>query len=191
MTALDFDQLSILLARLQPEDSPNYESTRAAVAMILRECRDGMEMLFIERATDKRDPWSGNLAFPGGRVEHGEEPREAAERETVEEIGLRLTLAKYLGRLSDIAGAHLPVHVSCFVYGIHELDLELELNEEVHDAFWVGIDELMAEERHVTAPVRFAEESFDVPAIRLPQHGKPVLWGLTHRMVLQLLEIIK
>jgi len=190
MTALDLDHISKLLDRQRPDDPPDNGSKRAAVAMILREGRDCMEMLFIERAADERDPWSGNLAFPGGRVEHGEEPREAAERETVEEIGLGLALAKYLGRLSDIGGTHLPVRVSCFVYGLTEHDIELALNDEVNDAFWVRLDDLRSEERHIIAPVRFADENYHVPAIRLPIPDKPVLWGLTHRLVLQLFEII-
>jgi len=190
MRPIDFDHISKLLELQQHVDPPDNGNSRAAVAMILREGRDGMEMLFIERAADERDPWSGNLAFPGGRVERGEEPREAAERETDEEVGLGLSLARYLGRLSDIGGTHLPVRVSCFVYGVHELELNLALNAEVSDAFWVRLDELTAKERHVIAPVRFAEESLHVPAIQLPIPGKPVLWGLTHRLVLQLLEII-
>ena len=55
----------------------------AAVAMILREAVEDVEMLFIERARHDSDPWSGHLAFPGGKVEEGEQPQEAAERETL------------------------------------------------------------------------------------------------------------
>jgi 8-oxo-dGTP pyrophosphatase MutT (NUDIX family) len=158
--------------------------------MILRHAVDDMEMLFIERAAAERDPWSGNLAFPGGKVEPGEEPRQAAERETGEEICLELGAARFLGRLADIGGAHLPVRVSCFVYGIQGIDVEPVLNGEVFDAFWVRLDDLMAVERHVIAPVRFAEEGFDVPAIRLPHPEKPVLWGLTYRLTMQFLELM-
>ena len=84
---------------------------RAAVAMIVRVLPGDLEILFIERATDVRDPWSGHLAFPGGKVESGEQARQAAERETREEIGLALESERYLGRMSDIVGANLPVRV--------------------------------------------------------------------------------
>ncbi len=190
MNTPNLDHIARLLARLRYEGSAGKSSTHAAVAMILRERLGDLEMLFIERAADERDPWSGNLAFPGGKVELGEEPRRAAERETVEEIGLDLALARYLGRLSDIAGAHLPVMVSCFVYGAGGRDLELALNQEVRDAFWVRFDELTTRERHIIAPVKFASDSFNVPAIQLSKPDKPVLWGITHRLVMQLLEII-
>ena len=42
----------------------------AAVAAILRDGgADGAEVLFILRAESDRDPWSGHIAFPGGRRE--------------------------------------------------------------------------------------------------------------------------
>jgi len=190
MTPLAFERIAHLLARLRPDDPPDDGRTRAAVAMILRHGSDDMEMLFIERTAYEHDPWSGNLAFPGGKVEPGEAPRQAAERETGEEIGLDLGVVPCLGRLTDIAGMHLPVRVSCFVYGIDGMQGEPVLNNEVSDAFWVRLADLTATERHVIAPVRFAEETFDVPAIRLPQPGKPVLWGLTYRLAMQFLEIV-
>jgi 8-oxo-dGTP pyrophosphatase MutT (NUDIX family) len=190
MAPLAFERIAHLLAQPRPDDPPYDCRTRAAVAMILRQCSEDMEMLFIERAADERDPWSGNLAFPGGKVEPGEEPRQAAERETDEEIGLDLGAARFLGRLADIGGAHLPVRVSCFVYGMQGVSVEPVLNGEVYDAFWVRLDDLTAVERHVIAPVRFAEEGYEVPAIRLPHSGKPVLWGLTYRLTMQFLELM-
>lgn len=187
---LSFDTIARLLDLRKPEELPADERTRAAVAMILRQVGDDPEMLFIERAAHERDPWSGNLAFPGGKVEPGEEPRQAAERETGEEIGLELANARYLGRLAEITGARLPVRVSCFVYGIEGSSLEALLSDEVKDLFWVGLEELMAAERRVTVAVRFDDQEFDVPAIRLPQDGKPVLWGLTYRLTMEFLEIV-
>jgi len=187
---LSFDHINSLLARQRLEQPPVVGSrVPAAVAMILRQGPGGLEMLFIERAEHENDPWSGNLAFPGGKVEPGEEPRQAAERETLEEIGLDLGSARYLGRLSDIATSNLPVRVSCFVYGVPGTDMVTVLSDEVGDLFWIGLDDLLATERHVTTMVSFADKEFEVPAIRLPQPGKPLLWGLTYRLVMQFLEI--
>jgi 8-oxo-dGTP pyrophosphatase MutT (NUDIX family) len=69
-------------------------SARAAVALILREGTNGLELLFIRRADHPQDPWSGQMAFPGGRAEPGEEDLKAtAVRETAEEIGVDLESA--------------------------------------------------------------------------------------------------
>src|SRR5262249_28795811 len=66
------------------------------------------------------DPWSGHMAFPGGRVDPGDaDARAAAERETLEELGLSLEGAERLGQLDDLnAGIRLvaPLVLSAFVY---------------------------------------------------------------------------
>ncbi len=186
-----FDDIAFLLARYRPklEDIPGF--TRAAVALILREGTRGMEILFIERAPREGDPWSGDIGFPGGKMEAEEsDPRQTAERETLEEVGLDLGNGIYLGRLSDIRGAHLPVLVSCFVYGITG-NPSLIPSQEVRDHFWVSLDELTAAERHVTARVRFGGNTLERPAIRLPLAGKPVLWGLTYRLVTEFVGMLR
>jgi 8-oxo-dGTP pyrophosphatase MutT (NUDIX family) len=165
--------------------------TRAAVAMIMRELSDDLEILFIERATDDRDPWSGHLAFPGGKVEQGEQARQAAERETREEIGLDLDYERYLGRMSDIVGANLPVRVSCFAYATISTAIHPVVNHEVRDVFWVKLSDIRDPERHQMVTVGFSGRSLEVPAIILPQGGKPVLWGITYRLVMDFLEIIQ
>lgn len=164
--------------------------TRAAVAMIMRELHDDLEILFIERATDIRDPWSGHLAFPGGKVEQGEQARQAAERETREEIGLVLESEHYLGRMSDIVGANLPVRVSCFAYAAVTTEINPVVSPEVRDVFWVRLSDIRDPGRHQIATVGFSGRSLEVPAIILPQPDKPVLWGITYRLVMQFLEII-
>ncbi len=165
--------------------------TRAAVAMILREVPGDLEILFIERATDERDPWSGHLAFPGGKVEDGEQARQAAERETQEEIGLDLGVERYLGRMSDIIGANLPVRVSCFGYGVVTTAAQPVVSHEVSDVFWVKLSHILRPELHQMTKVGFSGAALLVPAIVMPDSDKPVLWGLTYRLVMQFLEIIQ
>jgi 8-oxo-dGTP pyrophosphatase MutT (NUDIX family) len=159
--------------------------------MILREVAGDLELLFIERATDSNDPWSGHLAFPGGKVEQGELARQAAERETREEIGLTLESERYLGRMSDIVGANLPVRVSCFAYAVVTNDVNPVVSPEVRDVFWVRLADIRDPDRHRMALVGFSGKSLEVPAIILPQQDKPVLWGITYRLVMQFLEIIE
>jgi len=70
---------------------------RAAIALIVRPSVDGKasnlgsyETLLIKRREAQGDPWSGNLACPGGKLEPGEDIVDAAVRETWEEVGLNL-----------------------------------------------------------------------------------------------------
>ena len=95
--------------------SPENTRVRAAVAIIGRASRQGddVEFLYIRRSEFDGDPWSGDIAFPGGRIDGPEElPRRAAERETLEEVGNLLGVTRErvrqvqlaaLSRLRDIS----------------------------------------------------------------------------------------
>ncbi|WP_305041066.1 NUDIX hydrolase [Geoalkalibacter sp.] len=177
-------QLAQRPARILEEPGP----ARSAVALILGQRAEGLGILFIKRAPRPGDPWSGDLAFPGGRLEPCDSgPQAAAERETWEELGLDLQQALNLGRLDDIAGAHLPVVVSGFVYGIG-LPVGLTLSEEVEQAFWTPLTTLRDPRRHGPAVVHFNGSALTRPAIDLLGPGHKVLWGITYRLVMGFFE---
>jgi len=172
-------------ARLAKDD----QKRRAAVAAILHQTTGKTSLLFIERAQREDDPWSGNLGFPGGRCETRDlSPRHTAERETLEEIGIDLANFEYLGQLDDISGAHVSIIVSCFVYMTTQRPPSPLLNHEVARAFWVSLDDLCDDRRHGEFPVRFRQTDLLRPAIRLPSSQGPVLWGITYRLVISLLN---
>jgi 8-oxo-dGTP pyrophosphatase MutT (NUDIX family) len=185
------DDIHRLLHGRNPLLSTADHATRAAVALILREGDKGPDVLFIQRARHRGDPWSGDLGFPGGKIEEGDgSARAAAERETLEEVGLDLGAGRYLGRLDDLQGAHLPVLVSCFVYAIKHSP-PLTPSPEVTRSFWFPLSELRNPHRHLQATVRFGEEHLVAPAIRLLEASEVVLWGLTYRLVSNFLAVVK
>ena len=71
--ALQHPMVSALATRLAaraPEEATALDDTRlAAVAAVLRVVDGAPELLFIKRADHDGDPWSGHMAFPGGRYE--------------------------------------------------------------------------------------------------------------------------
>ena len=161
---------------------------RAAVAVALHHAPDGPEALFIERAERFGDPWSGQMAFPGGRVDPGDSgPRAAAERETLEEVGVNLAGAELLGRLGDIdAGVRLvaPLVLSAFVYALPERAPTVP-NHEVREALWVPV-------RRLVDPVYRVQHRWGVsrfPGISVGTRGTQVVWGLTYQLVEELLQI--
>ncbi|MDW7645013.1 MAG: CoA pyrophosphatase [Desulfuromonadales bacterium] len=185
---ISIDHIRDALAPYEPKLCAAGQKTQAAVALILWQSREGLKILFIERARHERDPWSGNIAFPGGRLDPGDpDLRHAAERETREEIGLDLSEAEYLGRLDDVTGAVLPVQVACFVYHLPHAG-PFTLNHEVREVFWFSVAELINPQRHLQTSIRWNERNRAVPSIDLLGEGRPVLWGLTFRMVKQLLK---
>ena len=159
---------------------------QAAVAMILRDAGPTPEVLFIERASHPDDPWSGHMAFPGGRIDPGDlDPRAAAERETLEEVGLDLARAEPLGRLDDMHGHHAAgvpaLVISAFVYR-SEGDQPLAPNHEVREAFWFPLPALLEPARFVERPVRRAQ-SVTLPGILVGEPDRHVVWGLTYRFL--------
>jgi 8-oxo-dGTP pyrophosphatase MutT (NUDIX family) len=187
-----FNRIAELLAMRSVDVVPvSGGRTRASVAMILHQGANDVEILFIQRAAHDLDPWSGHIAFPGGKLEEGELECQAACRETHEEIGINLEQGRYLGRLSDIIGANLPVRVSCCLFGVDRMYWQPVLNEEVRDLFWVALSDLRDPERHLQGSVDFDEKRFEVPAIRLPVDDKPLLWGITYRLVMQFLCLLE
>jgi 8-oxo-dGTP pyrophosphatase MutT (NUDIX family) len=165
---------------------PVADMRRAAVAMVLREGRPEPEVLFIERASHPGDPWSGHMAFPGGRIDPGDpDPRAAAERETLEEVGLALAGAEVLGRLDDMNGRQATgvpsLVISAFVYRI-EGEPRLAPNHEVREAFWFPLRSLLDPARFVEHPVARAH-GLRAPGILVGEPDRHVVWGLTYRFL--------
>lgn len=166
------------------------DRARAAVALVLHQQQEAVHLLFIERSQRDGDPWSGHVAFPGGRVEPGDgNARMAAERETREEVGLDLGTAEYLGRLDDVTGATLPILVSGFVYNVEIRD-RLRTNHEVKDAFWVQLNVLGDAACHRERSFRIDNEERRFSTIELPGPRKRVLWGISYRLVSQLAAVL-
>jgi len=162
----------------------------AAVAVILRPDGNDVQLLYIERAHTSRDPWSGHIAFPGGRVEESDPSlRATAERETREEVGLHLHDAHCLGRLDDVQGSSLPVRVAAFVFAV-ESDIELDTNVEVHRAFWRPLRTLCDPHRQCQHLAQMGDELRPMPAVDLLGPKRPLLWGITYRFTAQLTALL-
>lgn len=158
----------------------------AAVAAVLHERDGGSEILFIERAEHPHDPWSGHMAFPGGRVDPGDATaRHAAERETLEEVGLDLAGAELLGRLDDVEGAPPgfdSLVVSAFVYHLDERTPP-RLNHEVRDALWVPVGHLQDDRRRVPFYWPRDQREMHYPGILVGEPDRHIVWGLTYRFL--------
>ena len=172
------------LAQHQPVLS-NTGDSHAAVALILDSAAstDDPEIIFIERARVPNDPWSGHIAFPGGRREPGDQlSLDTAVRETEEEIGVDLSAGQLLGQLDDLTGRrshHLVV--SCFVFMMSSVG-PFRQNHEVADVFTLAISRLLETKRQTEVQYE-AWQGQVFPAIRLSDHEEPIVWGLTYRFL--------
>jgi 8-oxo-dGTP pyrophosphatase MutT (NUDIX family) len=74
---------------------------RAAVALTLLPDAGGAPSFVLTRRAAKLRAHTGQWALPGGRLDPGETPADAALRELSEEVGLHLDAGSVLGLLDD------------------------------------------------------------------------------------------
>lgn len=185
--------LRTALASRRPVEADEEPGVRkAAVALIFRTGQDGSpELLFIKRAEYPGDPWSGQIAFPGGREEAGDSSLlETATRETREETGIDLAReGMVIGVLDDLRPrtVRLPAVVVRPFVAVLERSDPLELSSEVALAFWIPFDALANKEswRDDTVFARGVQIN-----ARVFRHQDHVIWGMTERILAQLLELI-
>ena len=165
----------------------------AAVALILRATRDEkIEILFIKRATRADDPWSGQIAFPGGRHEDFDESLEdTAVRETREEVGLELrrygTIFGALNEVRPRTPMLPPVIVRPYVAMIRA-DAPMGTSDEVERYFWAPLDAILdpAASRNTEIPIR--QTLTRRPAIHYEGN---VIWGMTEHILQNFAEVIQ
>ena len=174
--------------RPQVADAP--DASPAAVALVLLEGPQGLEMLLIRRAERADDPWSGQIALPGGRYDVGDGDLFAtAVRETREETGVDLSGAERLGVLDDLyprTPILPPVVVRPFVFGLAQR-AALVPSDEVQRAFWLPLRRLSEPgvRREVTLTLRGTVRTF--PAYLVDDD---LIWGMTERILTPFVDLM-
>jgi 8-oxo-dGTP pyrophosphatase MutT (NUDIX family) len=178
-----------LIPRLDPVDAPippGSATIHAAVVLLLRSAIDGsVEILFIKRADRDGDPWSGHIAFPGGRPEARDGSLLAvALREAWEEVGIDVRDGgRVLGRLPTVEplSARLPpIDVTPFVARAPEGAVVRPDPGEVREAFWIPLSSLQRVGpsevvRHVIRGEWREWHAYPSPA--------GPIWGITERIL--------
>ncbi len=158
----------------------------AAVALLLMENPD--RLLLIRRAERVGDPWSGQLALPGGRRDATDADLLAtAIRETSEETGVELDPAWHVATLDDLAprtSVLPPILVRPFVFHLKD-EPAPQLSNEVAHVGWVGLDFLSDPGVFRSASVNVRGADREVEGYHLPEG---FLWGMTERIVTPLLQ---
>ena len=199
MTSLDNLRCDERVARLEAElrsrnplEVRDPAARRAAVAILIRQGENGEpEILFIQRAEFEGDPWSGHVAFPGGREEPDDDSLLAtAIRETFEETGIDLRGGcEFVGCLDDLRprAVRLPaVVVRPFVFLVSDV-AEPVLSSEVAGTFWVPLSILLDRSVWHDAPVRAGDTEISRLAFH---HEGYVVWGMTERIISGLLGLL-
>jgi len=186
--------------RFGPVESavPDRNRRNAAVALVLRgpagvadpQVRD-CEVLVIRRSDSPRDPWSGQMALPGGSMDEADDGLLAtAVRETREETGLGLDGRRdVLGRLETARpmGVRLPViTIWPFVFRTAPDAVAQVGSQEVASVHWFRVEDLADRGNRGSYPWREEGVVRRFPSIEV--EGR-VIWGLTYRILTGFLAV--
>ncbi len=201
-----FEQRIQKLAGRKPSILDHEKSFQSAVILPLQKINNDFFVLFEKRSEDLvQQP--GEICFPGGRIERGEEPVEAALRETREELGLSSEDIEIVAAL-DILVSPFNTIIYPFL-GTIKNDVRFQINpSEVEEIFWVPLSFFCRSEPQITnllfVPTMPQDYPYDlVPGGEqypfrkgnYPQHfykwEDKIIWGLTARILNHFLDLLR
>lgn len=168
---------------------PKDDSMQSAVMIIFAPDEDGDASVVLTIRSEKLGSHSGQISFPGGRLEEGESPLQAALRETNEEIGIKPEIINIKAQLSDFYVIPSNSVVKPFLGVMNHLP-EFNISEdEVQEVILVKLEYLLDKSNLVWEEWHFDKFSAEVPHWKV--HKEKNLWGATAMMLSEFLELLK
>ena len=161
--------------------------------MVIAPDGDDLAALLIERAKHPLDPWSGHMAFPGGRHDATDPSLErTAIRETLEEVGIDLMRhGRFVARLDEIQaqarGRNLDMVVSPFLFFLDRARETVPDHTEVASTLWIPL-RVFRDERY-KGTTHFSRDGFGMDFPAFLYEGRTI-WGLTYCMICGFLEMM-
>ena len=175
---------SLALHRPAPESQrPPAHAHPSAVLIVLFVSIDGPRVL-LTRRSEKLNSHKGQIAFPGGRLEPGENSLQAALRETREEIGIDASRAAVVGELPAHRTISSSSHIVPHVVRLIDEPREFVLNDEVERVFSVPLRDLVRPDTFAHEHWVFPDREVVVPMFYLDDE---TVWGATARMLQELI----
>jgi 8-oxo-dGTP pyrophosphatase MutT (NUDIX family) len=148
----------------------------------------GAARVILTRRSGTLRSHTGEVSFPGGRLEPGEAPLAAALREAGEEIGLAPGDVEILGQLEPLATLSSRSGITPFVGALPARPVLDPNPHEVEHAFDVAFAELMAD--GVYKEERWDTEWADDRPVHFFDLAEDIVWGATARILHSLLELV-
>lgn len=166
---------------------PGPSRRPAAVLCVLFDEGDQAHVVLTRRSSRLRSH-THQVSFPGGRLDPGEEPAEAALREAREEVGIDPSTVQVMGRLPALRTVVNPAPITPFVARVPDRPTLMPNPAEVERAFTVPLLELLE-------PDVYRQELWTFPDGReRPMEFFELIgdtvWGATARMLVELMELV-
>ncbi|MDF1603602.1 CoA pyrophosphatase [Nocardioides sp. YIM 152315] len=167
---------------------PGGDARRGAVLMLFGEGPHGGELLLTERAHDMRSH-PGQVSFPGGSVDAGEDVVEAALREADEEVGVDPGTVTVFGRLPELWLPPSNFAVTPVLgWWAEPTEVSVVSHAEVHAIHHVPLAELVDPSHRIT--VRMPRGGYQSPGFLIGPDHDVILWGFTGGIIARLLDFL-
>ena len=169
-----------LTKRLAPKP---FDYAQAAVAILVKPKDNDIEFFLVKRAEVDDDPWSGDMAFPGGKKNQQDHTLiDTATREVLEETNIDLAKKRAIGFMEPVYSAvRKTLAVQPVVYRFNEYP-EVELNYELTKYLWVPLKEIKK------GKTKAVVKGWEGPVYKVKGE---TIWGLTFRMLEKMLELLE
>ena len=163
---------------------PPFEGARpSAVLIALTDGPSGAEVLLTKRSMVMRTH-RGEISFPGGRLDPGETPVEAAVREAHEEVGLDPRVVRPVGELDHLSTVVSRTYIVPLVAHVDERVALAPASIEVDKVMWLPLAELIR-------PSTYRTERWGMPPTDRLLHffelDDETIWGATAHLLVDLL----
>ncbi|MCX8168620.1 MAG: CoA pyrophosphatase [Candidatus Methanomethylicia archaeon] len=172
-----FEDLRLKLMNLKLD--LKVDVNKAAVAILLHD-EENIEALYVRRMFNPMDPWSGQVAFPGGRCKiYDKNVIETAIRETYEEIGFKIDIRNLIGVLGLFNPLNEPILKVYPVIFELKFKPKIRISREIRDYMWIPLKKLQLTDRTINNKI-----------IEGYVYDEYFIWGLTGRITMKLLEYL-
>ena len=159
---------------------------RAAVLIPLFK-KNGEYHVLLTRRTDKVGTHKGQISFPGGKRDEGEDLLSTALREAKEEMGIAEKDVRILGELDDMCTFSSDFCIAPFV-GLIPYPYSFQINRyEIEEIIEVPLSLFLDE-------AKFREElrsrNGELVPVYFYQHNEHTIWGATARILKQLMDLL-
>lgn len=139
----------------------------------------------IKRSEIPQDPWSGQMAFPGGHA--AAEDRTLLDtviRETKEEVGINASAQEFLGCLDNVQPKNVPMIVAPFVFLIVG-KVDPRISKEAREIVWIPVSFVSDPKNITTFMFAIRGEELSMPCYKYSGH---TIWGMSFRIIREIIS---
>jgi 8-oxo-dGTP pyrophosphatase MutT (NUDIX family) len=178
------EALRLSLRDQQEPARSDSKKPRGAVAVLIKEDSEDLWLLMIRRSENPRDPWSGQMAFPGGHAD----PRDrtlldTAIRETSEEVGINIREQEFLGCLRNVQPKNAPMIVAPFLF-LQLREVHPVTSREAREVLWIPMSFLLNPKNVSSLSVSIGDREIRMGCYLYLDH---TIWGLSFRIIREII----